>query len=70
MCNGCVMVFVIIALFCISPLAAPLHVSSMDSFCTGNAVLPAEIYWALTFVEKHYSSRVQRILAHYLQRCF
>lgn len=27
----------------------------MDSFCTGNAVLTAEIYWALTVVEKHYS---------------
>ena len=27
----------------------------MDSFCTGNVVLTAEIYWALTVVEKHYS---------------
>ena len=45
----------IIALFCRSPLAAPFHVSSMDSFCTGNVILTAEIYWALTVVEKHYS---------------
>ena len=45
----------IIALFCRSPLEAPFHVSSMDSFCTGNVILTAEIYWALTVVEKHYS---------------
>ena len=42
----------IIVLFCRSLLAAPV---SIDSFCSGDAILTAEIYWALTVVDNHYS---------------